>query len=103
MCKPIGRKADQHVARLDRPPVDNPRAVNEADDESGEVVLAVGVEARHLRRLAAYEGAPVFAAPARDAGNHLRSLIGQRGGRSPGSRERRAAGRLARGCRSHSG
>ena len=73
---PVGVKsgrgqADQHVARHDRTPVDQLRFLNNADDEAGDVVLAVGVEARHLGRLSADERAPILPARARDAGDNL--------------------------------
>ena len=42
--------------------VDQALAVDDADDEAGEVVLAVGVEARHLGGLAAEQRAAVLAA-----------------------------------------
>ena len=45
-------------------PVDQPAALDDADDEAGEVVFAVGVEAGHLRGLAAEQRAPVLAARA---------------------------------------
>ena len=57
-----GRQADQHVAGHDRPAVDDLASVDDADDEAGEVVLAVGVEARHLGGLAADQRAAVLAA-----------------------------------------
>src|SRR5207247_1622874 len=40
-----GRETDQSIARHDRPPIDDALAVDNADDEAGEVVFAVGVEA----------------------------------------------------------
>ena len=71
MCRPADGSADQHVARHDRPAVDDLRLLDDADDEAGDVVFAVGVEARHLGRLAADQRAAVLAAGARDAGDDL--------------------------------
>ena len=68
--------ADQHVAGRDRPAVDQPRAVDDADDEAGEVVFAVGVEARHLRGLAAEQRAAVLAAGARHAADDRSATSG---------------------------
>ena len=65
------RQADQDVARLDRPAVDDLRPLDDADDEAGDVVFAVGVEPRHLRRLAADQRAAVLAARPRHAGDDL--------------------------------
>ena len=66
-----GRETDQSIARHDRPPIDDALAVDNADDEAGEVVFAVGVEARHLRGLTAQKRAAVLTAPTRDARDHL--------------------------------
>ena len=46
-------------------------ALDHADDGAGEVVFAVGVEAGHLRGLAADQRAAVGAAGLGDAGDHL--------------------------------
>src|SRR6202011_1390706 len=50
---------------------DDPPVLDDADDEAGDVVLAVGVEAGHLRGLPADEGAAVLTASTRDPGDHL--------------------------------
>ena len=67
------------------------RLLDDADDEAGDVVFAVGVEARHLRGLAAEQRAAVLAArraPCRRRPARRRPATA---GRSPGSRERTAA------------
>ena len=93
------RQADERVARHDPPAVDDARLLDDTDDEAGDVVFTVGVESRHLGRLAADQRAAVFAAPARDAGNHLLGDVRRQPARSPGSRERTAARRPEPGCR----
>jgi hypothetical protein len=52
-----GGKSDEDVAGLDGVAGDEAGAVDDADDEAGEVVFAIGVEAGHLRGLASDEGA----------------------------------------------
>ena len=52
-------------------PIDDPLALDDADDEAGDVVFAVGVEAGHLRGLAADQRAAVLAAGARHAADDL--------------------------------
>ena len=65
------RHADQHVAGRDRSAVDQPIARDDADDEAGDVVFAVGVEAGHLGGLAAEQRAAVLAAAADEAFDDL--------------------------------
>ena len=91
--------ADQHVADGDRAAVDQPLAIDDADDEAGEVVLAVGVEARHLGGLAAEQRAAVLAARRRHAADDRFRDVAATAGRSRGSRGRTAARRPAPGCR----
>ena len=55
----------QHVANENRPPRDQPLSIDGADDEAGEVVFAVVVEAGHLGGFTAEQCAPVIAACAR--------------------------------------
>src|ERR1043165_8991820 len=70
------RQADEDVALAHVPAGDHLRLVDDADDEAGHVVVVVAVEARHLRRLPADEGAAVLAAgaggAAADVGHHRR-------------------------------
>jgi hypothetical protein len=70
-----GRKPDEHVTGANRLAVDHARSRHGADDEAGDVVFAVGVEARHFRRLAAEQCAAVLATAAReplhDADGHV--------------------------------
>ena len=47
-----------------------PAALSRADGEAGEVVIAGGVHARHLRRFATDQGAARLPAPGGDAGDH---------------------------------
>ena len=84
-----GRSARRR-ARCVRPSM-TPRPLDDADDEAGDVVLAVGVEARHLGGLAAEQRAAVLAA--RRARRRRRPARRRRAtaGRSPGSRGRTAA------------
>ncbi len=77
------RKPNEDVAGGDGPSIYDARPLDDADDEAGDVVLAVGVEPGHLRRLAADERAGVFTASAGDAGNDLLGDIG----RKPAGRE----------------
>ena len=65
-------------------------ARDDADDEAGDVVFAVGVEAGHLGRLAAEQRAAVLAAAAARALDDLNGDVGDRAARWPGSRGRRA-------------
>ena len=89
----VGRQADQHVADLDRLAGDDLGAVDAADDEAGQVVLAVGVEAGHLRRLAADQRAAVGAAGFGQAAHHrlhrLGVLLAQLAGREVVEEEQR--------------
>ena len=72
------RQADQHIARHDASGHRSMRlAIDDADDEAGDVVFAVGVEAGHLRGLAADQRAAVLAAAARDAGDDLLGDVGR--------------------------
>ena len=52
-------QADQHIAGLDARAGDHLVAIDGAHNEAGQVVLAVGVKAGHLRRFAANQRAPV--------------------------------------------
>ena len=54
-----GSQSARHRARSSRPSIGR-RPVDQADDESGEVVLALGIEPRHLRGLASKQGAAVL-------------------------------------------
>ena len=53
-----------------------PAALDRADGEAGEIVVAAGVHARHLRGLAADQGAAGLPAALGDAGDDRRALIG---------------------------
>ena len=66
-----GGQADEDVAGLDFCAGDQLGAVDDADDEAGQVVFAVGVEAGHLRGFAADERAAVGAAGFGEAGERL--------------------------------
>ena len=68
--RPTAGRSARRPATIARPSITS-RLLDDADDEAGDVVLAVGVEARHLRGLAADQRAAVLAAAARDAGDDL--------------------------------
>ena len=74
--QPGGGHPDEHVARLDARAGNHLVAIDRAHNEPGQVVLAVGVEAGHLRRLAADQHAAVGLAavgqPARHGLNRVR-------------------------------
>ena len=55
----VGGEPEEDVARFNLVAGDDVRAVDDADDEAGKVVLALGVEAGHLCGFAADEGATV--------------------------------------------
>ncbi len=57
-----GRQTDDNVTGTDIFSSDQLVAVHNADDEAGKIVFPVGVEAGHLRRLAADERAAVLLA-----------------------------------------
>ena len=65
--QPVGGQPDQHIADLDRVAGDDLVAVHRTDDGAGQIVLAVGIEAGHLRRLAADQSAAIGAAGLADA------------------------------------
>ena len=99
-----GGQADQHVAGRDLARRRSRRSRSTTpDDEARQVVLALGVEARHLGGLAAEQRAAVRPAPARDARHDLLGDVRARAARWRGSPGRRAAWRPGRGCRSRSG
>ena len=70
-------QAEQDVTRPQRCAGDEAVPFDHADDEARDVVLAFRVEARHLGRLAADEGAPVLEAGGRDAFHHPRDHVGR--------------------------
>ena len=63
-----GGQPDEHVAGLDADAGDDLVAVNCADNEAGQIVFAIGVEAGHLGGFPADEGAAVSLAGVRQAG-----------------------------------
>ena len=66
-----GGDADQHIARLHRAcPGQDGVALHRAHGKSGQIEIALGVEAGHFRGLAADQGAAGFLAGARDAFHH---------------------------------
>ena len=77
MCKPAdGRPISASPGTIDRPSTIRSRSTS-ADDEAGEVVLAVGVEAWHFGGFAAEQGAAVVAAAACDAADDLLGDVGR--------------------------
>src|SRR6476659_10557795 len=81
--QPGGWESDEYVTGHNRPTVDHPGPLDDADDEPGDVVFAVGVEPRHLRSLAAQQRAAAFTAR---LGNTANNLLGH-GGVQPAGRE----------------
>ena len=61
--QPGRSESHQRVARLDPASIDETRAVDDPDNEARKIVLAVAIETRHLRRLAAKQRAPVLCTP----------------------------------------
>ena len=68
-----GGQPDEHVAGLN-PARQRPLPLHDAHDEAGEIVVVLGVGARHLRRLAADQRAAELGAGAREAGDDLLHL-----------------------------
>ena len=77
-----------------RAAVDDTRAVDKADDKAGKVVLAVGVEPRHLGGLAAEQRAPVFAAGLCHAADDLLGHFGRQPARGQVVEEEQRTGAL---------
>src|SRR3546814_13605681 len=65
-----GGEAEDDVARLHLVARERLPTLHRADAEAGEVVVALGIHARHLRRLATDEGAAGLASALGDAGHH---------------------------------
>ncbi|BAF60724.1 hypothetical protein PTH_2542 [Pelotomaculum thermopropionicum SI] len=68
-------KADHPVARNDAAAVNNPAALHHSHGKPGQVVLLRAVEARHLRRFAADQGAAGPAAAFRHTAYNCRHLL----------------------------
>ena len=62
MCRPFEARPRDHVADFDRLAGDDALALDRAHDESGQVVFAVGIKARHLGGFSADQGAAVVLA-----------------------------------------
>ena len=69
------REPNKYVTHPRRGPIDDPTPVDEPDNETGEIVLAIAVETRHFGGLAAEEGETMFTAghraPPDDVCNHI--------------------------------
>ena len=91
MCRPAeGRPTSTSPTPIVRA-VEHRRAVDDPDDEPGDVVLARRVEARHLGRLAAEQRAAVLAAASRDPRDDRLEHVGlERAGRDVVEEEQRA-------------
>ena len=63
--QPARGQAEHDVAFGDRAAVERLAALDRADREAGEIVIARGIHAGHLRRLAADQRAADFSAGAR--------------------------------------
>src|SRR6202012_3098188 len=66
-----GRQPDENVTLADTFPGNQFVAIDDADDEAGQVVFSVGVEAGHLRGFAADERASIFLAGLRQPSDYL--------------------------------
>ena len=66
------RETDQHVPIVRSPTIDNPAPINEPNDETGEIVLAVTVKTGHFGGLTAEQGEAVVTA----GGGHSTDDIG---------------------------
>ena len=66
-----GRQAKNNVAGLDGFAGDDLSALDHADNESGKIIFALGIEARHLRGLAADECAAIVFAGFRQSLDHF--------------------------------
>ena len=86
-------QADEHVAGLDARAGDHLVAVDRAHDEAGQIVLAVGIEAGHLRGFAADQHATVGVAGLGQPGDHVLGHLGIQlaGGQVVQKKERRSA------------
>ncbi len=71
MCSPVEGSPTQHVAHLHVFAGENLFALHGADDESRQVVFAVGIKAGHLGGFAADEGAAVVLAGLGQSADHL--------------------------------
>ncbi len=60
------RKTEHGVTRRNCSAIDYFFAIDNPDNESGDIVFTIGVEPRHLRRLSAEQHATVFATAIRD-------------------------------------
>ena len=89
----------QRIAGRDRTAVDDPGLFHDADDESGDVVLTVRVEAWHFSGLAADQRAHVFAARTRDADITCSATSGDEPAGRQVVQEEQRDGHPARGCR----
>src|SRR5215467_9532196 len=67
----VGGQPNHRIARLDLFPIQNLRFFNDSHNSAANVVLAELIKPRHLRRLAANEGAMVFAAGFGKASDNL--------------------------------
>ena len=64
-------KTENHVARFDLAAVDHFRAIDHADDATGEIVFAVAIHSRHLRGFAADQRATGRATGSRKSAQEL--------------------------------
>ena len=71
---PLEFEPQHHITRDDRAAVDRLSALDRAHGEAREIVVARRIEPRHLRRLAADEGAADLAARPGDAGDDALGL-----------------------------
>ena len=71
-----GRQTDESIAGLNVVPGHQALAVNDTDDSTGKVILAVGIQSRHLGGFAADQGAFYGAAGSAEPGDNLHGDFG---------------------------
>ena len=73
--RPAGGETEQHIAGADPAAVDQVTAIDAAEREPGEVVVAGCIHARHFRRFAANQGTTGLFAAGRDTVDHVHGLL----------------------------
>jgi hypothetical protein len=86
-------QSNQHVAGHDSRAIHDAVPIDDANDESGDVVFTIGIEPRHLRRFPTEERTAVFTATPSHTGDDLfgnvrrkpprRQVVEEEEGRAP--------------------
>ena len=71
-----GRQTDEDIAVSHQRTIEDPAALDDADDKAGNVVLAVAIESRHLGRFAAEKRHAVLRARRRHPTDDVRHHVG---------------------------